>query len=110
MASLQLIAQAPGHYAITGQLTYACIDKHTVKSLTFQPGQDKVSIDLAAVTATDSAGLALMIEWIKLSRNNRVQIHFINIPEQILALAKLSGLDNNEYFASVAPRTACTNQ
>jgi len=54
------------------------------------------------VEATDSAGLALMIEWIRLSRMSRVQLRFKNVPEQLLALAKLSGFDETEYFASNA--------
>ncbi len=102
MSTLKLIEQTPGYYVVKGQLTFAAIDRQTSKALKFQPGQDKICIDLAAVTATDSAGLALMIEWIKLSRINQSRLRFKNIPEQILALAKLSSLDKNEYFASDA--------
>ena len=102
MSTLKLIEQTPGYYVVKGQLTFAAIDRQTSKALKFQPGQDKICIDLAAVTATDSAGLALMIEWIRLSRLSRIRLSFTHIPEQLLAIAKLSGFDETEYFANSA--------
>lgn len=102
MAKLSLTEQAPGYYAVEGSLTFASIDKQTLKSFSFLKGMDSICIDLSKVVATDSAGLALMIEWIKLSRMNRVRLRFANIPAQLLALAKLSGFDENEYFSSPA--------
>lgn len=97
-----LIEQAPGYYTLEGRLTFASIDKQTPTSFKFLKGMDSICIDLSKVEATDSAGLALMIEWIRLSRMSRVRLGFKNIPEQLLALAKLSGFDETEYFASEA--------
>lgn len=97
-----LTEQSPGYYTLEGRLTFASIDKETPRSFGYLKGIDSICIDLAQVEATDSAGLALMVEWIRISRMSRVQLRFKNIPEQILALAKLSGLDQTEYFASDA--------
>jgi phospholipid transport system transporter-binding protein len=102
MSKLTLTEQSPGYFTVKGKLTFASIDKQIVKSFNFLKGIDSICIDLAKVEASDSAGLALMIEWIRLSRMNRVRLRFKNIPEQLLALAKLSGFDDNEYFASNA--------
>ena len=102
MSKLTLTEQSPGHFTVEGSLTFASIDKHTPKSFGYLKGIDSICIDLAQVEATDSAGLALMVEWIRISRLSRVRLRFKNIPEQILALAKLSGLDETEYFASDA--------
>ncbi|MDD4913853.1 MAG: STAS domain-containing protein [Methylococcales bacterium] len=102
MSRLLLIEQAPGYYHVTGSLTFANIDRRTLKSLKFLKGAGSICIDLAKVEATDSAGLALMIEWIKLSRSNNIRLAFKNIPEQLYTLAKLSGFDKNEYFSSDA--------
>lgn len=106
MPLLSLTEQAPGYYTVEGSMTFASIDKKTLKSFKFLKGMDSIRIDLAKVEATDSAGLALMIEWIKLSRLSRIRLSFMNIPEQLLALAKLSGLDGNQYFASDASRAS----
>ena len=43
----------------------------------------------------DSAGLALMIEWLKISKKQHCTLSFINIPQQLQALAKISGIDEN---------------
>lgn len=102
MSKLTLTEQTPGYYTLEGSLTFASIDKHTPKSFRFLKGMDSICIDLSRVDATDSAGLALMIEWIRISRMSRVQLRFKNIPDQLLALAKLSGFDETEYFASDA--------
>jgi phospholipid transport system transporter-binding protein len=86
---------------IEGDLTFATIDKQTLKSFSLFNGSTKeINIDLGSVTSTDSAGLALMIEWIKYTRDNRIQVVFKNIPEQLLNLAKLSGFDQASYFSS----------
>lgn len=85
---------------MSGDLTFVNIDKKTVASLAFLTSASSVTIDLAQVTNTDSGGLALLIEWIKYARGNRVELKFRNIPEQLLTLAKLSGLETSEYFAA----------
>ncbi|WKJ90996.1 STAS domain-containing protein [Methylomonas montana] len=100
MSVLSLTEQAPGHFTVEGNLTFANIDKQTLKSFKFLKGMDAICIDLAKVQTTDSAGLALMIEWIRLSRMGRVKLSFKNVPAQLMALAKLSGFDETEYFAT----------
>ena len=99
MSTLNIIDQGSGHYSVDGDLTFASIDQHTVKSLAFLKSSKEVSIDLSKVGSTDSAGLALMIEWIKYCRHNRIHLSFKNIPEQLLTLAKLSGFDKTSHFA-----------
>ncbi|MDO9270694.1 MAG: STAS domain-containing protein [Methylobacter sp.] len=100
MSRLNIIRESNGHFVIDGDLTFATIDKQTLKSFSFLKAAKEVTIDLSRVSNTDSAGLALMIEWIKYSRHNRTQIAFKNIPEQLLNLAKLSGFDQTSHFAS----------
>ncbi len=99
MSRLNIIKQSPGHFVIDGDLTFATIDKQTLKSFSFLKAAKEITIDLNRVSSTDSAGLALMIEWIKYSRQNRTQLAFKNIPEQLLNLAKLSGFDQSSHFA-----------
>lgn len=103
MSQLTLIEQHPGFFIVEGKLTFSSIDKKTVKSLNFLQSADKICIDLEKVETTDSAGLALMIEWIKQSKTHGVQLSFKNIPEQLLTLAKLSGFDNNDYLENSVP-------
>lgn len=50
-------------------------------------------IDLKDVTRTDSAGLALLLEWMTLARKKELQIHFRNLPAQLWDIAKVSDLE-----------------
>jgi phospholipid transport system transporter-binding protein len=55
-----------------------------------QPG---VTIDLREVTSVDSAGLALLLEWLRQARADRRAVRFVGIPEKLLAIARLSGVE-----------------
>ncbi|MGZ5007814.1 MAG: STAS domain-containing protein [Methylobacter sp.] len=99
MSRLNIIKQGPRHFIIDGDLTFATIDKQSLTSFSFLRAASEVTVDLSRVANTDSAGLALMIEWIKYARHNRTQLSFKNIPEQLLNLAKLSGFDQSSHFA-----------
>jgi len=99
VSRLNIIKKSNGHFVIEGDLTFATIDQQTLKSFSFLKTAKEITIDLGSVPCTDSAGLALMIEWIKYSRHNRTQLSFKNIPEQLLNLAKLSGFDQSSHFA-----------
>jgi len=99
MSRLNIIDKGAGHYLIDGDLTFATIDKQTVKSMAFLAATKEITIDLGKVANTDSAGLALMIELIKYSRAKRTQLRFSNVPKQLLSLAKLSGFDTDVHFA-----------
>ena len=51
-------------------------------------------IDLAAVTGSDSAGLALLIEWLSVAKSAGRTLRYENIPSQLRQLARLSDLDS----------------
>src|ERR1700680_882650 len=50
-------------------------------------------IDLAGVTASDSAGLALLIEWLSVAKAANHALRFENIPSQLKQLARLSEVE-----------------
>ena len=50
-------------------------------------------IDLAGVTASDSAGLALLIEWLSVAKAASHSLRFENIPSQLQQLARLSEVE-----------------
>ena len=98
MSKLKIIDQGAGHFVVDGDLTFATIDRQTVKSSAFLMSAKEITVDLGRVALTDSAGLALMIEWLKHARSQRVHLRFQNIPKQLLTLAKLSGFDKAGHF------------
>ena len=58
----------------------------------FDAGSE-VRIDLQGITRSDSAGLALLIEWMRTAQRLGKAIKFLNIPPQMLDIARVSSLD-----------------
>ncbi len=52
-----------------------------------------VTLDLNAVTRADSAGLALMVEWLRAPKRSNARIRVVNMPEQMMAITRISKLD-----------------
>lgn len=50
-------------------------------------------VDLAGVTHTDSAGLALLIEWLSVARGAGRALRYENVPMQIRHLCELSEVE-----------------
>jgi phospholipid transport system transporter-binding protein len=49
--------------------------------------------DFSGLKSSDSSGLALIIEWIKLAKKQNKPIRYSHLSQDILSLAKISGLD-----------------
>ncbi len=103
MNRLTIVPEGAGRFIVDGDLTFSSLDKKTINNFSFLTAGKNIVMDLGGVGNTDSAGLALLVEWIKNARLQRVHLQFRNIPEQIFNLAKLSGLDLNSYFISSSP-------
>lgn len=78
---------------LTGPITL-----ETVPALwgAFSKGTEKVSpltLDLSGVTHTDSAALALLLEVAAWAERNRIEVRFRDLPDSLLALARLSNAD-----------------
>ncbi len=54
----------------------------------------RLTFDLAGVQRVDSAGLALLLEWLREAQRRGKEIRFQNIPGQLAAIAKVSGLND----------------
>jgi phospholipid transport system transporter-binding protein len=98
VSKLNIIDKGAGLFVVDGDLTFSTIDKQTVKSSDFLTSAKEITVDLGRVALTDSAGLALMIEWLKHARAKRTHLRFQNVPKQLLTLAKLSGFDKTGHF------------
>ena len=104
MHNIEAIELTPGNYLIKGDLIFSNINKATTKVINFkQTGStinSVITIDLQQLGKIDSAGLALLIEWIKFSRLHKNELRFNNIPAQLSALAKLSYLSEIDLFTT----------
>jgi len=82
-----------GVYHLSGELVFETVPDVLERSvMMFQSGVD-VDIDLSGVVRADSAGLALLIEWVRRANKQRHKMVFRNMPEQMSAIVGLVGLD-----------------
>lgn len=59
-----------------------------------------LDIDLAGVTSANSAGLALLIEWLAIARRSEHIVTFHHIPDGLRQLAGVCQVDGLIQFAS----------
>jgi phospholipid transport system transporter-binding protein len=57
-------------------------------------GGNAAVIDLAGVTDSDSAGLALLIEWLSVARHAQRPLRYENVSPQLKQLARLSEVED----------------
>jgi phospholipid transport system transporter-binding protein len=57
-------------------------------------GDGRLTIDLAQVTRSDSTGVALLLEWMRMAARANREIHFANLPVQMRAIAEVCGVDH----------------
>jgi phospholipid transport system transporter-binding protein len=93
MNKAKLIKQTNGDIAVSGDLSFDTANSILVEARTLLEQSPELVMDLANVTRSDSAGLALLIEWTRFAKNKSKTIVFKNLPSQMLALASASGLD-----------------
>ncbi|WP_255210709.1 STAS domain-containing protein [Methylogaea oryzae] len=53
-----------------------------------------MELDLSGVRRADSAGLALLVEWLAQANRLNRQLDFRHVPDQILRMAKVGGLED----------------
>jgi phospholipid transport system transporter-binding protein len=90
----QLESLGEGRFRVGGLLDASTVTAVLEESRARFQGVPSVVIDLAGVTESDSSGLALLLEWLRLARKENQKIHFDHVPQQIIALARISEVDD----------------
>jgi len=92
MSAADLIQVGEGHFALQGPLDQASVPQlWRAHSERFKHG--RISLDLAKVSRCDSAGLALLLDWLALAKRSGGDVHFLAAPEQMLALSRVADVD-----------------
>lgn len=93
MADASITERGDGRLAIAGDLSFDTVPRLWQRWRALAEGRASLDIDLSAVQRSDSAGLALLIEGLRRARQTGQSIRFFNIPDQLLAIARASGLE-----------------
>jgi phospholipid transport system transporter-binding protein len=86
---------AAGHIVVTGELTFASArDARQVGVLVLESSRaPRLVIDCSGVTRADSAGLAVLLDWMAWGRRKSRPVSLENLPASLVAIAKISEVD-----------------
>ena len=89
----QIQSTAEGQFLITGDLDFQTVPRVWNASRSLFASSQTLTIDLSGVNSSNSAGLALLIEWIRFAESRNCSIKFQNLPEQMRQVAQLCGVE-----------------
>jgi phospholipid transport system transporter-binding protein len=93
VSGFSLASAGPGRLAASGDLEFATAADALAAGLKLITAGQSLVVDLRGVTAGDSAGLAVLVEWLSVARERNARLSYQSVPPQILALARTSGLE-----------------
>lgn len=77
---------------ISGELDANNVPERLRESTHWFDGGQAIDVDLAGVSRADSAGVALLLEWMRLARDAKAGLTFHNPPEQMRAIIDFCAL------------------
>lgn len=78
---------------ITGLITLKTVPQLRAEAVSLFTSQAHLEFDLEGVVGSDSAALALLTTWIREAKKQHKSIAFIHLPQQLIDMAHLSGLE-----------------
>lgn len=80
-------------FRVEGDLTFDTVSTLHRQSVSwFGTGAEQVVLDFANAGRTDSAGIALMLEWIETASTRGQRLTLDNLPKQIGQFVEINGL------------------
>ena len=83
-----------GKFALSGDVSFRTAESVLRASNGMFDHGGEVQVDLSQVSQTDSAGMALMLEWLSRANNAGGQLRFAGVPEKIKAIAVTAEIDD----------------
>lgn len=93
MDRLDFKAEGDGKFRLQGRMDFVSSPAALHESLRLFAELPSIELDLSEVSATDSAGLALLVEWTGWARREHRELCFRSLPKQAMALARISDVD-----------------
>lgn len=84
----------PGYYRLEGELSFDSAELALKKTAKIFVSPTRMVFDLAEISKADSAGLALLLEWLRQAALGGVELRYVNLPRQLLAMAQVVGVDS----------------
>ena len=94
MTSFTIERVASGRLRAGGELGFATAAEALKAGAAQLTREDEQVVDLGGVTAGDSAGVAVLVEWIATAAASGTSLRYENVPQQMLAIARISDLED----------------
>jgi phospholipid transport system transporter-binding protein len=94
MSNFKMEDHGGGKFALSGHMVFATAGQILFDSEVMFEEHTRIEVDLSEVTDTDSAGLALLLEWITWANHTVREIRFIDTPAKIDAIARTTEVDH----------------
>jgi phospholipid transport system transporter-binding protein len=94
-ASFSFAPEGAGRFAVGGAMTFATAAAlHRAGLAAFAAAPDGViELDCSGVSGADSAGLAVLVDWLAWARRSRRTLRLRGVPSKLVDLARISELD-----------------
>lgn len=94
MSEYSLEHQGDGHFTLSGRMSFDTAGDILRESEELFEPHTLLEVDLSGITHTDSAGLALLLEWIMWANHTVREIRFTGMPEKLGAIARTTEVDD----------------
>lgn len=94
MRDFELTDLGGGRFALSGDMTFDTAGQILRQSEDPFEEHTRIEVDLSDVEDTDSAGLALLLEWITWANHTVREIRFLEMPEKIKAIARTTEVEH----------------
>lgn len=94
-ASVAISEQGAGRVVVTGEITFATARDARQLGVMVLEGSaaQSIVIDCKGVTRADSAGLAVLLDWLAWGRRKSRTVSLENLPDSLVAIARISEVD-----------------
>ncbi|NDE01462.1 MAG: STAS domain-containing protein [Gammaproteobacteria bacterium] len=85
---------AADEFAVSGELSFATAAlAHAAGCALLQCGAaPEIRVDCSAIDGADSAGLAVLLDWLAIASGRGVSLRFISLPLPLQQLARIGGV------------------
>lgn len=94
-APFEIVVTSPGGFAARGALTFAnarSARSEGLHALRTSSARD-LEVDCSGITRSDSAGLAVLLDWMAVMKKEGRPLCFTHLPPGLLAVARISGVE-----------------
>jgi phospholipid transport system transporter-binding protein len=91
--SIILEPRGDGRFFVGGVMAFETVAAWLERSAELFERAPELRLDLSGITRADSAGLALLLEWVRCARQAGTPLKLANVPPRLRSLIEVTDLD-----------------